>query len=209
MALQLLGRGLWWSLLLLGGLMAASGGQERVGGSLMALGSAAAVLLAGAPSQNDGSDRFAPVAFRGTLTLALVLAMADAASFLWLGLANAIFTRHLAMILLVPPMVAGVVGLLRLRTWGLLVSLGANVLVATLALTGVLTSAGELRILFASTAIVQLLVPVPMLITIIRRRAPGPDRWVTFRAVGSRLVIVGIAGLALYTAFLNKMLFIR
>jgi hypothetical protein len=202
LGLQLLARGLWWSLLLFGGLVAITDGGAQFG-AVLAAGSGVALLVAGSSGLDGGGARFQPVAFRGTLMLALVLAIADTTSFIWLGTAQAFVGKEVRLILLVPPMIAGVVGLLSLRTWGLLLSLGCNILVVVLAGTGLLDLPRELQALFIGTAALQLLVPIPMWVTIIRRRPPPPDRWRSAKRIVSTVVIVGIVALSAYFALFH------
>jgi hypothetical protein len=169
--LQLLARGIWWSFSLMGGLVVASGSEQGrdIGLAMVACGGVA--LLAAGRLGLDASDRrFQPVAFRRTLLLALVLAMADTGALLWLGLADAIFEGHAALLPLVACMIAGVIGLLRLRTWGLIVSMASNIALVTLALCNVLSLPHPLRPLFIGTALLQLIVPVPMLVSIVKTR---------------------------------------
>lgn len=173
---QLLARGTWWSFLLMGGVVAAVGhGDARHVGLAMSGCSAVALLAAGGLGLDVGDRRFQPVAFRRTLLLALVLAMADTGALLWLGLGNAIFEGRPSVLLLVPFMIAGVVGLLRLRTWGLIVSLASNAALVTLALCDVVYLPDPVRPLFVATALLQLGVPLPMLVSIVseRRRRAG------------------------------------
>jgi hypothetical protein len=197
LALQLLARALWWSLLLFGGLLSLLGPNST--GAIIACGSATALLGAGNTAL-DTDGRFRPIAFRGTLMLALVLAMADAASFLWFGLAQAIAGEAVRLIWFVPPMIAGVVGLLRLRTWGLLVSLTCNLVFVVLATGGALDLPKELKALFVGTAVAQLLVPVPMWITIVRRRVPSPNGWERPKKIASTIVIAAIAVISVVSA---------
>jgi len=136
------------------------------------------------------------------LTLALVLAIADTGALLWFGFGTAVFDGHPAILLVVPLMIAGVVGLLRLRTWGLIAGIVSNLLVAILAATRVLDLPGPLRTLFIATATLQLLVPLPMLVTIARRRPPSdPERWRRLKAWGAPAAIVGIAAVSVFAVF--------
>jgi hypothetical protein len=101
------------------------------------------------------------------------------------------------LLLLLPPMAAGVIGLLRLRTWGLLVGVATNLLIVTLMVAKVVpVPHWSVRVLIISSAVAQLIVPLPMLVTIAMRRAPGPDRWRAARAVGATCVIVALAGVS-------------
>ena len=204
---QLLARGIWWSVLLLGALLAVVSGGTEAGLTFpchLALASAVALLAAGATGLDEGSGRFRPMAFRGTLMLALVLAIADTATLLWFGLAQAVDERIFRALLLVPPMVAGVIGLLRLRTWGLLVSLTCNLLVAVLASTRILTFPYQLRWLLIATAVVQLLIPIPIWVSIATGRLPPPERWRRAKRIASAAVIAGIAVVSVYFTYLRE-----
>ena len=201
---QMLARGLWWSVLLVGVLMALSNESVKHDGAFVVLAATLALLITGASGLSERDEHFRPLAFRGTLTLALVLAMADTASFLWLGVGSAIYREGSFIILLVPPMLAGIVGLLRLRTWGLVLSLACSLTVAVAALARLIELPGPFRALFITTALAQLLVPLPMLITIVRGRVPGEDRWSDFRRVGATTILVAIAGISVYGAFLHR-----
>ena len=181
--LQLLARGIWWSFSLMGGLISiladgGDGSSRSIGLTMVACGGVA--LLAAGRLGLDASDRrFQPVAFRRTLLLALALAMADTGALLWVGLGDAIFEGHATLLPLVACMIVGVIGLLRLRTWGLIVSMGSNLALVTLASCNVLFLPHPLRPVFIGTALLQLIVPLPMLVSIVKthlsrsgRRAP-------------------------------------
>jgi hypothetical protein len=203
---QLAARGIWWAFVLGGGLLSvgAPPTELRQMGCAMVAGAAGALLAAGGGGLREGGGAFRPVAFRGTLTLSLVLAIADAGTLLWVGLLALMANRMPWFLLLVPFMAAGVIGLLRLRTWGLILSLVCNLLVAILAATRVLALPDPLRGLYVSTATLQLVVPLPMLITLVRRRAPGPDRWQRARPAAATVALLGIAGLCLYAGLIHQ-----
>ena len=199
---QLLARGIWWSFLLLGGLIATMMGidGDLKGGyvCLFTLANAFCLLAVGTTGLDDDGGRFRPAAFRGTLLLAMVLAIADTATLLWIGGLRAIDEHMFGGLLLVPGMIVGVIGLLRLRTWGLLVSLTCNVLVVVLTSTAVLQLPPELRWMLTATAVAQILVPVPMWISLARRRLPPPDQFRRLKRVASTAVIVAIAASSVY-----------
>ncbi len=202
---QLLARGAWWSLLLVGGLISLTGGHsERPLGAVIAICTAVALLAAGGTSMTESRGRFAPVAFRGTLLVALVLAIADTGAFTWFGTGNAIFGGRISVLLPVPMMIAGVIGLLRMRTWGLIVSLCTNLSIAILAVSRVLFLPGPMRALFIGTAVLQLLVPIPMLIAIVRGRAPSPDSYRRTKLILPGAMILAIVGVSVYAAFVYR-----
>lgn len=200
---QLLARGAWWAMLLFAAILSiTSPSYGRSLGAFVAACCAIALLAAGGRGL-DNRGRFAPVAFRGTLLVALVLAMADAGAFAWFGLGNAIFEHSYSVIVIVPLMVAGVVGLLQLRTWGLVVGLVANLTIVILAATGVLNLPSPLRQLFIGSAALQMVVPLPMIVSILRGRAPRPDAWRRTKAIVPAVVVLAIAALCLYACLLH------
>jgi len=204
LALQLLARAFWWVQLLVTSIISIAGSREK---RLLAfvVASACALLSAGRVGlEESSSGRFRPVAFRGTLMLALVLAMGDAGAFSWIGLMQLIEARKVGLIVFAPPMIAGVIGLLRLRTWGLLVSVACNVAVAVAANTRLLYLSDQIRALFIANAIVQLMIPLPMWIAIIRRRPPPPDRWQRAKAIGVTCVIVSLMAIAIGARFVGS-----
>jgi hypothetical protein len=200
---QLLARGAWWSMLLFGALLSLTADMtDRHSGARVAI-CAAIGLLASGSIGLENRGRFAPVAFRGTLLVALVLAMADAGGFLWFGTGNAVYMHSWSVLAMVPAMVIGVVGLLQLRVWGLIVSLATNAAIAVLALTHVLALPSPLRELFVGSAVLQLVVPLPMLVAIVRHRAPPADAWRRTKAIVPAVIIAAIAGLSIYAAYVH------
>ncbi len=203
LAAQLLARGAWWSMLLCAGLIAITTPYDlQKIGAFTAACTALALLAAGATGL-ESRPGFAPVAFRGTLLVALVLAMADAGAFSWLGIGNAVFDHSWSVLMMVPPMIAGVIGLLRLRTWGLFVSLATNAAIATLALAGVLNLPSPVRQLFIGSAILQMIVPLPMIASIIRRQPPSADAWRRTRTIAPMVIVSAVAALALYATYVH------
>jgi hypothetical protein len=205
LAAQLLARGCWWCYFALGVVVSigvgADGGREPTFGVLCM----AAALVAAGGSGLDGAaaGRFKPVAFRGTLLISLVLAIADATSLMAFGVVL-LHDGHLAAPLFLGALLAvGVVGLIRLRTWGLLVSLGANVVVGALALAGHEPFRNGLRVLYLCTTALQLVIPLPMLVTLVLRRAPPADRWRRAKSVAVSFAVVGLAALSAYAAFFH------
>lgn len=149
---------------------------------VVGLGSAGALLLLPKEGleQRPVSSRFAPVAFRGVLVLMVILALADGlvlgTTFLgfsseWspdYGLLAFLGTGSALMML-------AVVGLLRMRGWGFALNLGTNVVVATGAwlLDGM---PWELALGVTSTAVLQILIALPLARRIAKPGAQDPSR---------------------------------
>jgi hypothetical protein len=124
--------------------------------------------------------------------------MADAGAFAWFGLGDAIFAHRYSVLAIVPFMILGVIGLLQLRTWGLSVGIVTNLAIVILAATGVLDLPGPLRSLFIGSAALQLVIPLPMIVSIVRGRAPRPDAWRRTKVVVPAVVVLAIAALCQY-----------
>jgi hypothetical protein len=210
---QILARACWWSILALGTLalvmtMSTAPDRERTQMLVGVLCASGALLAVGRSGLDAPSGRFQPVAFRGTLLLSLLLAMADCGPFGFMSLvavfSHAPATFRLLSVGLFLLTLTGVVGLLRLKTWGLLVAIVTNLLVGTLAWAGVFGDHGPLRPLFMTTAALQLVVPLPMIVTFVRRRPAPPDRWQRFRAVGAVAVILGLTALSVYAGLVRQ-----
>jgi hypothetical protein len=203
---QMLARGVMWAMLLLGALLAQLEGPDGpVVGAAIAGGCGGALLLLGGRGLHGASPRFRPVAYRGTLTAALTLAMADTLSLGFWSLAaidgNDVGVG-LGLLGCAALMAVGVAGLYRLRTWGLAVNILANVLIAALVGSGALDTPGFLSALLITTAALQLLVPVPMLVALIRGRPPrmsaGLARAGRIAAVAAILLVLAIAAQPLW-----------
>ena len=206
---QLLARACWWCFLLVSEMGAIlSGAREHPNPAFGVLFSGLALLAIGRYGLEQESGAFKPVAFRGTLQLSLVLAMADTASLAICGLVNILIAPEMGYATRLFPLAAftglGVVGLLRLRTWGLLVALTSNVLVGVLALTRRLPVPAPLQYLFLATTLLQVIVPIPMLVRLILRRPPPMDRFRAFRAVGATVAIVTLVGFGLYAGLVRE-----
>ena len=208
---QVVARGFWWCFLVMGTFMASSSSAyEAQGGTFSAVCASVALLAVGRTGlDNDADPRFQPVAFRGTLLFTLVLAIADTVALLLVGGVSLIWAPESRVVGLGVLMGLGVVGLVRLRTWGLLVALASSGLVAVLAVSGALPVGHLLQKVFTCTAILQLVVPLPMLVTIVRRRAPGPDRWQATRWKAASLGIVVLAAFSIYAGFIDRTPFTR
>jgi hypothetical protein len=178
---QLIVRSVWWANLLLGFLISISGGSGERGPALvLALGCGSALLSMGRLGlEDDGASAFRPVAFRTTLTLGMIMAVADAQGLTLFGaISLGEGSRSLPHSVLLLGSAAwlglAIVGLYRLRVWGLLLAaLGAGI-VGVLAATGSYGIHGVLAAAITVTSTVQVLLPIPIVIAIARRRAPAP-----------------------------------
>ncbi len=193
---QIFVRSVFW-LMVVGGAVAAApvalqgGGQELDWRKLAAISVAPiSLLLLGPRSLEAGDQRtsFSPLAFRGLLTATLVMAVAD----VLLLLISTIVMVHDHRGHVLPAMLPGVstillgtaiVGLYRLRGWGLLLHLGANLLVLTLSLLGKFES--PLPWFVGGSAAAQLLLLLPVWRSIVRRTPPRPAGPRTFHRMRS------------------------
>ena len=154
----------------------------------------------------DGSDdpgsEFDPVKFRGVLLLTLLLACTDAVTLLWclivsVGLDAAsvdeawrsylpnIVTTAVALVLI--PI--NVWGVLRLRTWALFSSMLTNIVIGVLAMTSMLSVGWGTEIALVTTAVIQLLLPLPILAAALGLDSSHRYAWV---ALGLLRVVVPV-----------------
>ena len=217
---QMLARAIWWSSLIVGALMAhlLAAESHRHAGTVAALACGVAILIVGRRGldhsvEDAAADRFRPVAFRGLLTVALVMAFADAqtlafSGILQLGVGSKGWTWLTALGSAGPTFACAAVmgiavwGLLRLRTWALLLNLAANFAIAGLALHGLLGLAAPVAATLAGTALVQAFLPVPIL----ARAAGGPwaERAVLLPHGGRLAVFMVVGGMFVAAAGLSR-----
>ncbi|MEM6990874.1 MAG: pentapeptide repeat-containing protein [Myxococcota bacterium] len=209
---QMLTRAVLWSNLVVGTLIAGNflAGPDRAIGVMIAWACAAAILALGSRGLDDVApgDLFAPVRFRGTLLLALIMAFADAQTLLfsavmqlrigvtgWNLLGTLKFAGPITAAALV--MIVTVWGLYRLRTWALLLNLAANIAIATLAVDGTLHVAGPVAAALAMTAGVQMFLPVPILAVALGDKKAGKP---LLRSHASRLLPTSVVAIAVFAA---------
>lgn len=181
---QIISRAAWWQGLVMGALfmvlLCVSSSSTRAGEAfalvgLLAGGSGLALAAAG-KARLDGQAAFAPVAFRFSLLSSLIMALADTQALVLYGGLNAYHTRSLGSMLskggpalaCAAVMLIAIVGVYRMRFWGVALNIVANIAIAGLAFSGALNLPQPLAYGFAATAILQLLVPVPMLRAIVK-----------------------------------------
>ncbi len=205
LASHVFARAVLWSNLLLGFLIAVSGsGEEQLVGGFIALTTGAALHLVGTAGLRRSSEVFAPVAFRASLVLAVVMALADTQSLTLFGilqLDRGDGSTAYPLLACAGLMIVALYGLYRLRLWGLVLNIVANVVIAGLALTGSLDLPNPLIYALCTTATVQLLLPAPLVVAILRGRATEPSaRLQRFNAIIIPTLIALMMALAAYAS---------
>lgn len=166
---QLFARAAWWSNLLLGlFIVLVGGGSELVEGAMLALGSGVALVVADRRSLLDATarGRYAPVAYKGTLQVVMVLALADMQSLLlWGALALDDREESLAGLLLgaSAAMLLAFAGLYRLRLWGILVTMATSFGILVAMLGHFVKLDRDIVMGLTVLAALQLVAPLPML----------------------------------------------
>jgi len=140
-----------------------------------ALAMCAALAVLGRPTRDRPNTAFQPNHHGGPLTLALVLGFADVATLaVWSVLAfvdGGTRGMHYALVFtgFAAAVAISLVGLYRLYVWGFLLNLGVNLAVVILMLCDVF-SLDVVRLVFIVPAVAQILLALPVLVAIIRRR---------------------------------------
>jgi hypothetical protein len=170
----LAGRGLLWTTLAMATL-ADSVTSPTWTFTTTALAMCAALLVLGRHALDRPTAAFQPNHHRGALTLALVLGFADVATLSgWSLLAfsdGGQRAMEFAMVfsVLAIAIAVSLVGLYRLRTWGFLLNLGVNLAVVLLMLFDAFHMYFA-RLVFIVPALAQILIALPVLVAIVRRR---------------------------------------
>jgi hypothetical protein len=178
---QIAARSVWWSNLVLGALMSAVGNRhEPPLGVALAFGTGAAL------------------AFRATLSLGMILAVADAQALSFIG-ALSIEAHHASgrpwlLFACAAALGASIVGLYRLRVWGLALAFVGALAVGACALSDAFGVPENIARMFAATSALALLVPLPVFVAIARRRAPAPVDPRLGRGAASLAVALLMAG---------------
>jgi hypothetical protein len=176
---QILARSVWWANLVLGILLSIAGSPSaaRSLGAILVVACGAPLLAMGSSGLDEGGrSAFRPVAFRTTLMLAMTMAVADAQALLFWGVAQLEDNERVPGLVLVGAALVSsvsIVGLYRLRVWGLLSGALSATAVIVLMLSGVCRLDGPLSPCFITTSAVQLLLPCPIFVAIARGRAPA------------------------------------
>ncbi|HEY4122034.1 MAG TPA: hypothetical protein VGM56_29405, partial [Byssovorax sp.] len=139
-----------------------------------------------------------PVAFRATLSLGMILAVADAQALSFIG-ALSIEAHHASgrpwlLFACAAALGASIVGLYRLRVWGLALAFVGALAVGACALSDAFGVPENIARMFAATSALALLVPLPVFVAIARRRAPAPVDPRLGRGAASLAVALLMAG---------------
>ena len=177
LASQLFARAVLWSNLIIGGLVTFLGSdRERLVALVLAGATAGALMLLGRRGLDEKTPGgFAPVAFRRTLLALMVMALADAQTLiLWATLSFEDSFVHAGRAVMYfalgAGLLVGIVGLYRLRVWGLLLHAASCGALIALALLGALQLPVELGWALAATAIAQLVISSPLAFALVRGR---------------------------------------
>ncbi len=197
---RVLVRAAWWS-----SLLAASVGAWAQPGTLpvlmpvMACASAVGLWLFECDATSLGEPDFPLRVHRRSFVAMLTLAFADAETLASAALNHdeaGTFGYALLDGAAVVLLAAGIVGLYRVRGWGLVSLLGTNVLVAVAALTGVLIYDPGFAALLATTSMLQLAIGIPVLQSLWRSEVPLRRPW-TMPAWAGRMVLVSLVTVGL------------
>jgi hypothetical protein len=172
---QLLCRAAFWSNLLLGLLatIIGSSSERPVGVALMVTTGAALLLLGRRGLDGDvRAGSFRPLAFRTTLLAIMVMALADAQSLFLFGTLELegwhSDGRTVLLFGLAGLLVLGLVGLYRLRGWGLVVGAAGCLALAGAALGDALGLPQALNVAFVATSLAQLAIVAPLAVAVWR-----------------------------------------
>lgn len=155
---QMLVRAVLWSNTILGAMAIAFGnrGEQPIGAILLTSTAAALVLLGRHGLVGDAKGNFVPVAFRATLISVFVMALADAQTMIFFGsLEDGNHGGH-TLVALGAALVISIVGLYRLRVWGLLANAVACVALIGAAALGLMELPGFFVAALVVSAALQL-----------------------------------------------------
>jgi hypothetical protein len=196
----LAGRGLLWTILALTTLIDSMSRPEwPVTATALAL--CAALMILGRHAFARAPAAFQPSHHRGPLTLALVLGFADVATLGSWAIVAAVSggssASRFAVVIggFAVAIAVSLVGLYRLYAWGFLLNLGVNLAVAALMVLDAL-HLDVARLVFLVPAVAQILIALPVLVAIVRRRPLPAPAWLTrLGALVPALAVAIMAGL--------------
>lgn len=209
---QLMGRAVLWSVLVFGALVSfvspSGNGHVYWIAAGLTTGPGLALLVLGVSGLDAPSagKAFFPVAFRGVLLAILVMALADTCSLLFWGglLLEEPWDNTPEMIFMLSggsAMLLAVFGLYRLRLWGFLLNVAANVAIAIFA--WVLPDIPDaIAGCLSATAVGQLIVGLPLISALLKGgAAPAGMNTKTTRWVSTAVVLALLLGTELARRF--------
>lgn len=206
---QLFARAAWWSNFLIGVLLCCIGNHsERHAGVPFMLACGAALVAADrrALLAARAAAGYRPARFFTTLQLMMVLALADAMT---LGLFSSLWLRDgdygigALTGALTLALIVGFVGLYRLALWGIAATMGvAATLLVALGL-GAFQNMDKLAVPLTILALVQLTVPLPMIVSMVRGRGQSTQSESRLPAWAPSAFVIGVAAAGVVTAALR------
>jgi hypothetical protein len=215
---QLIARAAWWATLVLGTLLAVAGRGSREGtmGVLLAMTTGTALLTMGRLGLDEGEgSAFRPVAFRTTLTLGMIMAVADAQALVlfgalklqehgWKERPSESGPQSFLLLLSASVLVLAITGLYRIRVWGLLLATVCAAGVAMLSVTNAYGLPSPLGTGMALTSTAQVLLPMPIIIAIFRGKPPALSNTPSRIARIAPAVLVAVMMAVSVTSFLLR-----
>jgi hypothetical protein len=214
---QLFARSIWWSAFgagILAALFAARDAEVARPALVMVLGMSTALLSVGRRGIAGDDPRFALSAYRGVIMVSMIMALADAQALGWLG-STMLYAglRHgvhmsevkqgLAMLACGAVALTALLGLYKLRLWGLMLSAVTTLAIGALAFTPMfgIRDAGPIPYAFAVSAAIQMALLAPLFVAIVRHRAPSPPspRAQRIAAIAPAAIIIALAVLSAIT----------
>ena len=201
---QLYARAAWWSNLLLGLFITVVGSKsEMAEGVILAWGCGGALLVADRRDLALATARgkYSPVAYRGTLQLLMVFALADTLTLLLLGslaVDGGDNTEALVFFSAAAALIAGFVGLYRLAAWGFALTMGTSAALGVLVVFGRTIRDNEMVTALVVLCVLQLMAPLPMIGSMLTgRRLPAvPSHLAGVLRSGIVVLIVVAASIA-------------
>jgi hypothetical protein len=203
---QLLARAVMWANLILADLGALLGSDhERRVALGLAICTGGALLVLGRRGLDDDAraGRFAPLAFRASLLAVMVMALADAQTLALFGTLQLqgwdAGTGRAALLLgLSAALVLAIVGLYRLRLWGLALTVVSCAAMVAVAASGALGLPTTVNGAFAATGLVQLAIAAPLVAAVIRGgERPRRARLSRASVTAGTLFVIGLLALNL------------
>jgi len=197
MGAQLYARAAWWSNLLLGLFVAVVGSRrEAPEGVLLVWGCGVALLAADRRDLSLAAvrGRYSPVAYRGTLQLLMVFALADTLTLLLLGSLTWGDSECRVFFAAAAALMAGFFGLYRLSAWGFALTMGTSAVLGLLLIFTRFVRDDEMVTALAVLCVLQLVAPLPMIASMVTgRRLPSLPAPVS-GVVRSGIVILIVLG---------------